>query len=121
MRMPSSSQDLRPPGWTDNPSRWVERLPLIGLAGIGFVIASYLALYQFGVLDKVWDPFFGDGTRQVLTSKISRAFPVPDAALGALGYLLDAVTGAIGGRERWRTRPWIVLCFLAWRSARWAR
>ena len=37
--------------------------------------------------------------------------PVPDAALGAFGYLLDAVTGVIGGTKRWRTKPWIVVIF----------
>lgn len=37
--------------------------------------------------------------------------PIPDAALGAFGYLLDAVTGVIGGRQRWRTMPWIVVIF----------
>ncbi len=37
--------------------------------------------------------------------------PVPDALLGALGYLADAVAGAIGGTARWRTMPWIVVVF----------
>lgn len=100
-----------PPLWSYNPSTWSERLPIICLATVGFFIASYMALFQFGVIDTVWDPFFGDDTRDVLTSKISEAFPLPDAALGALGYLLDAVTGAIGGRKRWRTMPWIVVLF----------
>jgi hypothetical protein len=36
---------------------------------------------------------------------------VPDAALGPASYLLDAVTGAIGGTRRWRTMPWIVILF----------
>lgn len=100
-----------PPLWSYNPSTWSERLPIICLATVGFFTASYMALFQFGVIDTVWDPFFGDDTRDVLTSKISEAFPIPDAALGALGYLLDAVTGAIGGRKRWRTMPWIVVLF----------
>jgi hypothetical protein len=31
---------------------------------------------------------------------------LPIVALGAFGYLLDAVTGGIGGRRRWRwSRP----------------
>jgi hypothetical protein len=37
--------------------------------------------------------------------------PVTDAALGAFGYLLDAVTGLIGGRARWRAMPWMVILF----------
>jgi hypothetical protein len=36
---------------------------------------------------------------------------VPDAALGALGYLVDAITGAVGGRPRWRTIAGFVVNF----------
>jgi hypothetical protein len=54
---------------------------------------------------------FGEGSRVILTSSVSRLLPVPDAALGAFGYLLDAVAGLIGGRQRWRTMPWIVVVF----------
>jgi uncharacterized membrane protein len=76
----------------------------------------YLALYQWEVLARVWEPFFGEGSRVILTSSVSHLLPVPDAALGAFGYLLDAVAGLIGGRQRWRTRPWIVSS--GWRLAR---
>jgi uncharacterized membrane protein len=100
-----------PPGWSYNPSSWSERLPLIGLALIGGLIAGYLTLYQTGVIDSVWDPFFGRGTQVILKSSVSRLLPIPDAALGAFGYVLDAVSGAVGGRERWRTMPWIVIVF----------
>jgi hypothetical protein len=49
----------------------------------------------------------------MLTSSISHLLPIPDAALGAF-YLLDAVAGLIGSRQRWRTMPWIVIvCGLA--------
>jgi hypothetical protein len=36
---------------------------------------------------------------------------VPDAGLGALVYVLEILTGIIGGRARWRTMPWLVLLF----------
>ena len=52
-----------PRGWSYNPSSWPQRLPLVGLALIGFGIASYLALYQWGVFSTVWEPFFGGGSR----------------------------------------------------------
>jgi uncharacterized membrane protein len=100
-----------PAGWSYNPSSWSERLPIVGLALIGFVIASYLALYQLRVFTNVWEPFFGDGSRTILNSSVSRILPIPDAALGAFGYLLDAITGIIGGRARWRKMPWIVVIF----------
>jgi uncharacterized membrane protein len=100
-----------PPGWNYNPSDWSQRLPIVALALAGFGIAMYLALYQWDVFASVWEPFFGEGSRVILTSSISRLLPVPDAALGAFGYLLDAVAGIIGGRQRWRTMPWIVVIF----------
>ncbi|MDQ2670576.1 MAG: vitamin K epoxide reductase family protein [Gemmatimonadota bacterium] len=100
-----------PPYWSYNPSAWSQRIPIIVLALVGTAIATYLTLYQLRVVDDVWEPFFGDGSRTILNSSVSRLLPIPDAALGALGYLADAVTGAIGGRERWRTMPWIVILF----------
>lgn len=100
-----------PPGWSSNPSSWAERMPIVALASVGFLIAGYMSLFQFGLLAGVWEPFFGDGSRKILTSSVSRVLPIPDAALGALGYLADALTGVIGGRERWRTMPWIVVLF----------
>lgn len=106
-----SSEADSPPGWDYNPSAWSQRIPIVVLAVIGFGIAGYMALFQLGVLATVWDPFFGDGTRRVLTSKVSEAFPISDALLGAFGYLLDAVTGAIGGTKRWKKMPWIVVVF----------
>jgi hypothetical protein len=54
-------------------------------------------LYQYGLLEDVWEPFFGRGSEQVLHSFLSTLPPVPDAALGAAAYALDAVTGLIGG------------------------
>lgn len=101
----------RPPGWNYNPSSWPQRWPLIVVAIVGFCIAMYLGAFQLGWIDRVWDPFFGKGSEKVLTSFISKALPVPDALLGAFGYVLDAVTGAIGGVQRWKRMPWIVILF----------
>src|ERR1041384_4704554 len=100
-----------PPGWTYNPSRWSDRIPILAVALVGCGIATYLTLYQLHVFPAVWDPLFGNGSQVILHSSVSRLLPIPDAALGAIGYLLDAVSGVIGGRERWRTMPWIVLLF----------
>jgi hypothetical protein len=104
-----------PPGWSVNPSTWGQRLPIIVLAICGTIAAGWLALYQQEVVDTVWEPFFGDGTTEIVReSSFSQAFerfPVGDAALGAVGYLADAVFGAIGGTKRWRTMPWIVIVF----------
>lgn len=103
---------LNPPGWDYNPSSWPERLPVVSVALLGFSVAGYLALYQLGVFPTVWEPFFGEGSQVILHSWVSKLLePIPDAGLGALGYVVDAVTGLIGGRRRWRTMPWIVVLF----------
>jgi uncharacterized membrane protein len=101
----------KPPGWDYNPASWEQRLPIVALAVIGFLIALYLTLYQVRVLHSVWEPFFGSGSQRILNSEISRILPIPDAALGALGYLADAVFGLVGSTRRWRTMPWVVLVF----------
>lgn len=100
-----------PAGWDYNPSTWRQRLPIAALSVLGFAVASYLAAYQLGLVADVWEPFFGDGSRRILESPVSRVLPIPDAALGAAGYLADAVTSVIGGRARWRTMPWVVVVF----------
>jgi hypothetical protein len=100
-----------PPGWSYNPSTWLQRAPIIGLAFVGFFISRYLAAYQLGYIDRVWDPFFPDGTRRVLESEVSRAWPISDAGLGALSYMLEALSGYMGGEQRWRTMPWMVAMF----------
>lgn len=96
-------------GWAYNPSAWSQRIPIVVLGVVAVGFAGYLAAYQFGWVDSVWDPFFGDGTERVLDSELSHLFPVPDALLGAGGYLIDAVFGLVGGTRRYRTLPWAVV------------
>jgi len=100
-----------PQGWSYNPSSWSQRIPVIFLAWLGFFIARYMGAFQMEMISTVWDPFFGDGTRNVLNSKVSESFPVSDAALGAFSYILDVLFGYAGGTHRWRTMPWVVLIF----------
>jgi len=100
-----------PPGWSYNPSTWGQRIPIVVLAVAGTCIAGYLALYQLEVISSVWEPFFGNGSRTILNSGISDILPIPDAALGAIAYVVDALTGIIGGTRRWRTMPWMVILF----------
>jgi hypothetical protein len=100
-----------PPGWSYNPSSWWQRGPIIALAFVGYFISRYLAAYQLGHIRTVWEPFFGDGTKRVLESEVSRAWPVSDAGLGAVAYLLEALSGYMGGVNRWRTMPWMVAMF----------
>lgn len=100
-----------PPGWDYSPSSWMQRIPIIFLAFIGLYVSRYLAAYQLGHIGNAWDPYFGDGTERIITSYVSKAWPIPDAGLGAVTYLLEILTGIIGGRARWRTMPWLVVLF----------
>ena len=107
-----------PPGWDFNPSGWLQRMPVIALAFVGFLISRYLCAYQLGHIDAVWDPFFTgvasdpqNGTEEIITSSFSEAWPVPDAGLGAMTYALEILTGIMGSTRRWRTMPWLVMLF----------
>jgi hypothetical protein len=94
-----------PPGWEENATAWAKRTRLVVLAFVGLCVASYLTLYQLGIMTEVWDPFFPDGSPKVL----HLLEPLPDAILGALAYLTEIVLSLIGGEDRWRTAPWTVL------------
>jgi nucleoside-diphosphate-sugar epimerase len=107
-----------PVGWTYNPSAWTQRLPIILLALVGLYVSRYLAAYQLGHVDGVYEPFFEgsptdpkNGTEEIITSWVSEAWPVSDAAVGAYTYALEILTGVVGSRARWRTMPWLVVLF----------
>ena len=119
-RVAASTGPTVPPGWDYSPSDWFQRLLIIILALLGLYISRYLTAYQLGHIDGVWEPFFSsgaiandakNGTEEIITSSVSRAWPVPDAGLGALVYMLEILIGLIGSARRWRTMPWLVLTF----------
>jgi len=110
MAMMQPGPDI-PPGWTYNPSSWFQRAPVIALGVVSFLISRYLAAYQLGYIDSAWDPFLGNGTERILNSDVARAWPISDAGLGAVSYMLEALSGFMGSRRRWRTMPWMVLMF----------
>lgn len=107
--------DVHAPPWKHNPSSWRQRIPICLLAALAFVIASYMALYQWRLIEDVWDPVFGEQTKRVLDSDVSERmrgwFRIPDAALGAIAYLGDLIFGLAGSTRRWQYRPWLVLLF----------
>lgn len=107
--------DAAPPPWNYNPSAWSQRIPICVLAGVGCVVAAYMALYQWRLIDGVWDPVFGEGSERVLDSGVSERMRgwigIPDAALGAFAYLGDLVYGLAGSTRRWQYRPWMVILF----------
>jgi uncharacterized membrane protein len=99
------------------PSAYTHRLPVALLATAGLVIAGYLSLFELGVLHGVWDPVFGSGSREVLTSTLATSLPVPDAVLGVLAYLGEAALALIGPGDRWRRQPWLTLAYGALATA----
>ena len=42
---------------------------------------------------------------------MDRWIGIPDAALGAIAYLGDAIFGLAGSTRRWQYRPWLVVLF----------
>src|SRR5438094_5274278 len=100
-----------PPGWTYNPSTWHQRTPMIVLAFVGWMLSRYLSAFQLGYIDHVWEPFFGDGTTRVLTSEVSKMWPISAAGLGATAYTFEMLMAWMGGKTRWRTMPWMVTFF----------
>ena len=107
-----------PPGWAYTPSSWLQRMPIGVLALIGFLIARVLGAYQLGHIDSVWEPFFVgssdmkgvmNGTETIVTSDVSKAWPIADGAIGAIVYTLELAMTWMGGKDRWRTMPWMVL------------
>ena len=110
-----ADMDAASPPWDYNTSSWQQRLPIAALAMVGFLISSYLAAYQWGWIDSVWDPVFGNQTARVLDSDVSHRMQswmgIPDAALGTLAYLGDVLFGLAGSTRRWQYRPWLVIVF----------
>jgi hypothetical protein len=113
--MSTARLDAIPHPWDYNPSGWRQRIPICLLAGVAFVIAAYMGLYQWRLIPAAWDPVFGPQTESVLDSDVSERmrqwFLVPDAIFGAVAYLGDAVFGLAGSTRRWQYRPWLVLIF----------
>lgn len=103
-----------------NPSSWSQRIPICLIAMVGFIVAIVLGLYQWKLIDSIWDPFFSgtdglNGSEAVVTSKTSKQmeswFHIPDGVFGAIAYLGDALFGLAGSTRRWQYRPWMVIIF----------
>lgn len=108
MQMPGPEVPL---GWSYNPSTWPQRAPILALALLSFLLSRYMTAFQLEHIPWAWDPVFGNGTVLVLTSTVSKAFPVADAGLGAFIYLVELLSGFMGDPRRWRTMPWMVALF----------
>jgi uncharacterized membrane protein len=83
------------------------------------MLSTYLALYQYGLLAHVWEPLFGGGSARVLNSglldPLSRRLGIPlhDAALGTVGYALEAVLTWIMHRSGSAQSRWTAAIYLS--------
>jgi hypothetical protein len=104
-----------PRPWSYNPSSFKQRITIALVALPAALISLYLGFYQWGFIDSVWDPFFGNQSQAVLDSNVSERLRVwvviPDAILGFLAYLGDIIFALAGSQRRWQYRPWLVLIF----------
>ncbi len=105
-----------PPGWSYSPSTYLQRMPIIALGAFGLLVSRHLAAYQLGHVEGVWEPFFSgaaalNGSETIVTSSVSKAWPIADAGLGAVAYVFEVLMGVMGDRRRWRTMPWMVAMF----------
>ena len=91
-----------PPGWDHNPTSPSRRLLLAALASLGLLVATYLVLYQFRLYHDLWDPFDAK-------TVVDATYPIPDAFAGVLAYGAELLLLALGGRDRWRSLPWVCL------------
>jgi hypothetical protein len=101
--------------WRFDPSAYGSRVAISCIAAVALIIAAYMGLYQWRLIDSVWDPIFGEQTLDVLDSDVSHQVAaiivIPDAILGALAYIGDIVLALAGSGRRWRDRPWLVMLF----------
>jgi hypothetical protein len=98
-----------------SPSSFPQRILIVFLSVFAALIAFYMTLYQWNILESFWDPIFNTGSQKVLHSdlslEMSHFLRMPDALFGCLAYLSDALFAIAGSQNRWYDRPWLVLLF----------
>ena len=113
--IPVEAMDRPVKPYKHNPSAWSQRIPIAVLAFVAAAISLYMSFFQWGLIDSVWDPVFGDQSNKVLKSDVAQRMflfiGIHDAAMGVLAYLGDAILGLAGSTRRWQYRPWMVILF----------
>ena len=106
-----------PPGWTYSPSTYLQRLPIIALGAVGLLLArsspptSSATSKACGSRSSPAAAPPLNGTEPIITSGVSKAWPIADAGLGGVAYVFEVLMGVMGDRRRWRTMPWMVAMF----------
>jgi hypothetical protein len=87
----------------------------------GIVLTSFgaglcmmaVGLYQTGIIRRLWNPAW----RRLDSSRVAAVgpayhplgLPIPDSLLGLVSYAATAALAGLGGPQRHRERPWLVL------------
>ena len=71
-----------PPGWSYNPSDWMQRGPIIAMAFVGFFLSRYLAAYQLGHIRTpgIRSSATARGECSIQTSRRRGRYPTPVSA-----------------------------------------
>jgi hypothetical protein len=87
----------------------------------GIVLTSFgaslcmiaIGLYQTGIIRRLWNPAWRrlDSSRVAAVGPAYRplGLPIPDSLLGLVSYAATAALAGLGGPERHRRQPWLVL------------
>lgn len=99
---------------------------LVALCVAGFANAVYMLSYHLRVIDRMWCPVFGDGCEIAARAREARHFGVPNAAVGAAGYVALATLATVPAPSpKVRSYPlaatalaaWVTSAYLLWEQA----
>ncbi len=85
-------------------STW-RRWTIAGLSTLGLLDSLYMLAYHEGWIDSLVCPFFGEGCNIVGRSKQARHFGIPNAAIGAVGYIVTGTLALAGGKVSSNVEP----------------
>ena len=99
-----ASASLAPPGWQVNPSVAGQRASIVTLGLAGMLLATVCAMHAKGAV-RLWEPL------PVITAEgwVLPAVPAPLPELDLIGFAAIVLLTMLGGADRWRTRPKLVL------------
>ncbi len=91
------------------------RRKIVGLSLVSITSMSIIALYQMGIIKHLPEPSipYLDADKVDASAEAYSYFATPDAVLGMVSYGVTAALTAMGGADRAREQPWIVLALAA--------
>ncbi len=91
------------------PDLWPRRATVV-LSLVGVASMAATSLLQTGVVRHLPDPPLpGFDSDKVNLSKTAYPFGIPDGTIGLLSFAANLPLAAVGGPDRARVRPWVVV------------